>query len=98
MEHSIRPSMSNASAYSELPHEPSFKVEPYTVNVPESELDALKALLTHTRIPKETFENSGNAKEDYGVTREWFMEARDAWLKFDWFVWDPQIALHSGPD
>lgn len=75
-----------SSTYSNLPKKPSIKIEPYTVSVPDQDIQDLKTLLKHTRIPNETFENKKVHKEDYGITRDWFIEARDAWLQFDWYV------------
>lgn len=72
------------SAYSTLPFTPSVPVEPYKVDIPQSDVDDLKALLKLTRVPKETFENSRKHEEDYGITREWFQTARQAWMEFDW--------------
>jgi microsomal epoxide hydrolase len=72
------------STYATLPNKPSIKVEPYTVSIPDQEIEDLKVILKHTRIPKETFENKCTHTEDYGVTRGWFIQARDAWLEFDW--------------
>jgi len=73
-----------SDSYSNFPHKPTIQVDPFTVSIPQSDLDDLKVILKHTRIPKETFENSQTHREDYGVTREWFIKAREAWLEFDW--------------
>ena len=73
-----------SESYSNLPHKPTIQVDPFTVSIPQSDLDDLKVILKHTRIPKETFENSQTHPEDYGVTREWFIKAREAWLELDW--------------
>jgi len=73
-----------SDSYSNFPHKPTIQVDPFTVSIPQSDLDDLKVILKHTRIPKETFENSQTHPEDYGVTREWFIKAREAWLEFDW--------------
>ena len=75
-----------SSTYSTLPNKPSIPLGPFTVNIPQEDLDELKVILKHTRIPKETFENSHTHPEDYGVTREWFIQAREKWLDFDWSV------------
>jgi len=75
-----------SESYSTLPNQTSIQVDPFVVDIPQKDLDDLKIILTHTRIPKETFENSQTHPEDYGVTREWFIEAREKWLEFDWLV------------
>lgn len=72
------------SPYAALPNEPRIKVEPYTLAIPDQDIDDLKTILKHTRIPKETFENKRTHPENLGITRGWFIEARDAWLQFDW--------------
>jgi microsomal epoxide hydrolase len=73
-------------SYANLPNQPSINVQPYTVSIPKEDLDDLKTLLKHTRIPGKTFENSQSHPEDYGVTRDWFIEAREKWMEFDWHV------------
>jgi hypothetical protein len=78
--------------YSRLPSKPSIQVNPFTTSIPQEDLDDLKVILKHTRIPKETFENSKPHPEDYGVTREWFIKSREAWLDFDWY----RLPFHFG--
>lgn len=75
-----------SNPYATLRNNPSIQVDPFTVNIPQQDLDELKVILKHTRTPKETFENSHTHPEDYGVTREWFIQAREKWLDFDWYV------------
>jgi len=72
--------------YTKLPNKPTIEVKPFEVSIPQKDLDDLKVILKHTRIPKETFENSKSNPEDYGVSREWFIKAREAWMGFDWYV------------
>jgi microsomal epoxide hydrolase len=72
--------------YTKLPNEPTIEVKPFEISIPQKDLDDLKVILEHTRIPKETFENSKSLPEGYGVGREWFIKAREAWMAFDWYV------------
>ena len=72
--------------YTTLPNKPTIEVKPFEVSIPQKDLDDLKVILKHTRIPKETFENSKSHPEDYGVSREWFIKSREAWMDFDWYV------------
>lgn len=73
-------------SYASLPYETRIEVKPYKASVPQQDLEDLKAILKLTRIPGKTFENSQPHREDYGVTRDWFIDARDKWLGFDWYV------------
>lgn len=70
--------------YSTLPNKLSIEVKPFELAIPQKDLDDLQVILKYTRIPKETFENSQSHPEDYGVSREWFIKAREAWMEFDW--------------
>ncbi|KAK1574626.1 epoxide hydrolase [Colletotrichum navitas] len=57
--------------------------EKFTLRVPDQDLDEFKQLLQLSKIGPETWEN----KQDdgrFGVTRDWLIGVKDAWLKFDW--------------
>lgn len=71
-------------SFDELPYESTVRLQPFRIKTPQSELDDLKALLVAIRLPKETFENV-QTKDNFGVTRKWMVEAKNAWLDdFDW--------------
>jgi microsomal epoxide hydrolase len=83
-------------SYSNLPSSPSIEVKPIEVSIPQKDIDDLRTILKCTRIPGKTFENSRTHPEDYGVSREWFIEARGKWLDFDWYVsYPPWKAMSS---
>jgi microsomal epoxide hydrolase len=59
-------------------------IKPFTVSVPEEELDAFKTLLRHSKVATPTYESLQEDRR-YGVTSAWMVNAKDHWLnKFDW--------------
>ena len=63
-------------------------LSPFSLSIPDSQLDDLRTLLRLTRLPKETYENT-QTKENFGVTREWVAGASKVWQnEFDWCVYD----------
>lgn len=59
-------------------------IKPFTVSVPEAELDAFKTLLRHSEVAAPTYESSQEDRR-YGVTSAWMVNAKDHWLnEFDW--------------
>lgn len=57
--------------------------EPFTLHVPDQDLEDFRTLLKLSPIAPETYYNR---QEDgrYGVSRKWLIEAKDAWLQSDW--------------
>lgn len=56
--------------------------QPFTVSIPQSELDELKQLIKAGRLPPATFEGTD---PKYGVTTEWMKTAKETWINdFDW--------------
>ena len=60
---------------------PGTDVRPFTIAVPQAELDDLHARLDRTRLPRPIPE-----EEDwlYGTPNRWLAEALTAWQSFDW--------------
>lgn len=59
-------------------------IEPFTIQVPEEELDAFKTLLSLSKVATPTYESLQEDRR-YGVTSTWMANAKDHWLnKFDW--------------
>ncbi|OCF44445.1 hypothetical protein I317_01705 [Kwoniella heveanensis CBS 569] len=72
-------------SYNNLPFQPTLKIEPFTLNIPDKDIDALKTLLKLSRLPKETYENIDAEKKGFGVSRKWLDETRKYWLDgYDW--------------
>ncbi|KAI5478492.1 hypothetical protein MNV49_005020 [Pseudohyphozyma bogoriensis] len=78
--------LSRLSDYATFPTNSTLKPTPFKVSVPDEALAELKALLAASKLAPETYENSKGAEgRRYGVTREWMVEAKEAWEKnFDW--------------
>lgn len=58
-------------------------IQPFTIHTPQEALDELKTLIQNSRIAVPTFENS-RTDGKYGLDREWMLNIRDKWAKFDW--------------
>ncbi|KAH7036046.1 epoxide hydrolase [Microdochium trichocladiopsis] len=69
--------------FSTVPREARRVPEAFTLHVPDQELDDFRTLLKLSRIGPETYYNR---QEDgqFGVSRKWLIEAKDAWLQSDW--------------
>lgn len=72
-----------AEAFSSLPSGVLKTPERFTLRVPEQELEEFKQLLKLSKIGPETWYNRQEGGQ-FGVTREWLIKAKDAWLGFDW--------------
>ncbi|EIW66985.1 hypothetical protein M231_03918 [Tremella mesenterica] len=59
------------------------RLEPFKVSIPQEDIDDLISLVRAGRIAKKTYENT-QTEENFGITRDWLMHARDQWLEFDW--------------
>ncbi|WVQ81624.1 hypothetical protein IAT38_003748 [Cryptococcus sp. DSM 104549] len=71
-------------SYADLPSSPTIPVEPYRLSIPDKDVSDLKTLLELGRIPKETYESVSAQENSFGVTREWIVAMRDAWVALDW--------------
>ncbi|WRT68842.1 uncharacterized protein IL334_005823 [Kwoniella shivajii] len=71
--------------YSTPPFEPTIKLEPFKVSIPDKDIEELKTFIKYTRIPKETFENIDGLKKGFGVDKKWVEETKEYWLnQYDW--------------
>ncbi|KAK1675868.1 epoxide hydrolase [Colletotrichum godetiae] len=57
--------------------------EKFNFHVPDSRIEDFASLLSASKIGSETWYNKHNNK-DFGTTRNWLAEAKDAWLELDW--------------
>jgi len=57
--------------------------EPFTLRVPDQDLEEFRTLLKLSKIGPETFYNR-HEDGQFGVSRKWLAEAKDAWLQSDW--------------
>ncbi|KAK2007892.1 epoxide hydrolase [Colletotrichum eremochloae] len=72
-----------AQAYGDLPSGVLKTPEKFTLRVPDQDLEEFKQLLQLSKIGPETYYNKQDGGR-YGITRDWLISARDAWLEFDW--------------
>ncbi|KAF9877098.1 epoxide hydrolase [Colletotrichum karsti] len=72
-----------AHAFGTVPKGAAKQPEKYTLRVPDEEIDDFKKLLALSKIGPETFYNRQEDRQ-FGVTRKWLIEAKDAWLNYDW--------------
>ncbi|KAK1977954.1 epoxide hydrolase [Colletotrichum cereale] len=72
-----------AKAFSNLPDGVLKTPEKFTLRVPDQDLDEFKQLLQLSKIGPETWYNKQEGGR-FGITRDWLIGAKDAWLKFDW--------------
>ncbi|WYZ35760.1 hypothetical protein EsH8_X_000407 [Colletotrichum jinshuiense] len=72
-----------AQAFGKLPGGVLKTPGKFTIRVPDQDLEEFKQLLKLSKIGPETWYNKQGGGR-FGVTREWLIEAKDAWLKFDW--------------
>lgn len=78
--------MENMADFSTIPVSDSSIFKPFTLDIPDAELDAIKHLLEVSRVNQATFENT-RTDGSLGVTRDWMKEALSYWkTRFDWFV------------
>ncbi|KAK1963441.1 epoxide hydrolase [Colletotrichum sublineola] len=74
-----------AQAFGDLPSGVVKTPEKFTLRVPDQDLDEFKQLLQLSKIGPETWYNQQERDRGrYGITRDWLIGAKDAWLKFDW--------------
>lgn len=69
--------------FSTVPKGASKVPQAFTLHVADQEIEDFKTLLKLSRIGPETFYNQ---QEDgqFGVSRKWLVEAKNAWLQSDW--------------
>ena len=72
------------SDYSKFPHTPSIPVKPFRAHCSDEILTDLKSRLQNSLPPRKTYENTTNT--NFGITREWLVDAIEQWKTFDWQV------------
>ncbi len=70
-------------------------IEPFTVSVPEEEVDAFRTLLRLSKVATPTYESSQEDRR-YGVTSAWMVNAKNYWLnEFDWYVHPSETRVYA---
>ncbi|KAI1329809.1 Alpha/Beta hydrolase protein [Xylariaceae sp. FL0255] len=74
-----------AARFNSIPPNTKVKPKPFTFHVPEDEVQSFKVLLKHSKIGPKTFWNQQEDTNEFGVSRNWLIHAKETWLnKFDW--------------
>ena len=62
-------------------------VQPFTIAVPDQDIEHMKALVKLSRIASPSYENSlPDGSRDLGLRRDWLLEAKKLWeTDFDWY-------------
>ncbi|KAI1872909.1 uncharacterized protein JN550_003783 [Neoarthrinium moseri] len=72
-----------SSSFSVLPSNAQQQPKPFELKVPEQEIEKFRTLLSLSEIGSDTWW-SQPSNGYFGVTRQWLMQAKDEWLRFDW--------------
>ncbi len=66
-------------------------VKPFTVHMPDEDVEHMKALLKLSRVASPCYENSlPDGTRDLGLRRDWLLQAKETWENnFDWYVSRP---------
>lgn len=80
--------MASFHQFDTLPAGTTGTIEPFQLQVTDAEIDNCKTLLLLSKLGPQTWENSKASRDsgkNYGITRDWLSDAKDAWLfNFDW--------------
>lgn len=80
-----------------MTYTPPSTAVPFTLSIPDSDLDDLRTLLRLSPLGPETWENTHTDTEDYGVSYKWLSEAKEHWLNtFSWR--DQEAHINSFPN
>ncbi|KAM0790792.1 hypothetical protein ACM66B_004640 [Microbotryomycetes sp. NB124-2] len=78
-------------SYATPPSTCTLKLEPFRVNVPQTDINELQALLKASRVAPQVYENSRDDRK-FGLTYEWTTDALEYWKqKFDWRAQEDKI-------
>jgi microsomal epoxide hydrolase len=63
-------------------------IRPFTVDIPDSELERMKTLLKLSNVASSCYENSlPDGSRRFGLRREWLVKAKEVWeTNFNWCV------------
>ncbi|GKZ22118.1 hypothetical protein AbraIFM66951_008854 [Aspergillus brasiliensis] len=73
-----------SASFSKLPSSATISPTPFTVSIPDEQVDELKTLIRLSKIAPPTYE-SLQSDGRFGVTSEWLTAMREKWVsEFDW--------------
>jgi pimeloyl-ACP methyl ester carboxylesterase len=79
-----------------MSYSPPSSAKPFTLNIPDQDLDDWRQLLKLSKLPPQTWEGSQEDRR-YGVTHKWLSETRDYWLNtYSWR--DEEKRINSFPN
>lgn len=79
-----------------MSYSPPSSAKPFTLNVPDQDIDDWRQLLKLSKLAPETWEGSQEDRR-YGVTRKWLAETKDYWLNtYSWR--DEEKRINSFPN
>lgn len=78
--------MISMAGFDTFPKAAKSQPSPYHVAVPKERVAELKQLLTLSKIAPPTYENlhAEPLEGNFGLTREWLVNAKKEWGAFDW--------------
>ncbi|KAL4789347.1 Alpha/Beta hydrolase protein [Aspergillus venezuelensis] len=79
-----------AHQFSTFPPNTPGKPSPFTLHIPDAELNTFKELLRLSPIGPETYWNFTKTTNNYGITRPWLSTAKETWLDETKFSWRAQ--------
>jgi microsomal epoxide hydrolase len=72
-----------SSSFANLPKNARSAPTPFKVSISEEQLQEFQQLLHLSKIGPKTFE-SEQADGRFGITRDWLLNAKATWEKWDW--------------
>lgn len=72
-------------AFDKVPQDAKLKVDPYTLKVPEEDVQHFYQLIKLSKLAPKTYENLQKDTLTFGVTHEWMSQAKQHWSEsYDW--------------
>lgn len=83
--------MSSLNGFDTLPSGSSPSISPFTLQTPDTDLEALQTLLNLSPLAPETWENTTSTK-NFGISRAWLAAAKQTWqTSFSWHKHEARI-------
>lgn len=83
-----------ADSYAKIPSGALVQPTPFRVSIEDERVEELKLLVKLGKIANPTYEST-QKEHNYGITHQWLTDAKDAWMKFDWYVRKRRMVLSS---
>lgn len=66
-----------------IPHGTHKTPQPFTLSIPSQDRNEFQTLLRLSKIGPETFYNQNTTDGQFGISRDWLIQAKDSWLRTD---------------